>query len=103
MAEPYWSAREKFMKRRWFWSCYVAAVLLATAFISAQQPSTNSSNTLAFENGTILNSVYSNECFGFSLQYRQDGRSMTPSRPAAKRGMVLPTRTLSCYFLSEKT
>jgi TonB family protein len=55
------------MKRRWIWSCTVAAVLLATALSSAQQHGNNSSSTLAFENGTIVNGVYSNECFGFSL------------------------------------
>jgi TonB family protein len=55
------------MKRRWFWSRIVAAIVLGTVFCSAQQPSSDSSNTLVFENGTLVNGVYSNECFGFSL------------------------------------
>jgi TonB family protein len=54
------------MKRRWFCSCTVSAILLATALASAQ-PAKESSTTLAFENGTIVNGIYSNECFGFSL------------------------------------
>jgi TonB family protein len=57
------------MKHRWF--CTVAAGLLVTALTSAQQPVNDSpntlSNTLTFENGTLANGVYSNECFGFSL------------------------------------
>ncbi|HKM86693.1 MAG TPA: energy transducer TonB [Terriglobales bacterium] len=53
------------MKRRWFFT--VAAGLLATALSSAQQPGNDSPNALTFENGTLANGVYSNECFGFSL------------------------------------
>ena len=53
------------MKRRWF--CTVAAGLLTTVFTFAQQPGADSSNPLAFENGTIANGIYTNECFGFSL------------------------------------
>jgi TonB family protein len=53
------------MKRRWFLT--VAAGLLATALSSAQQPGNDSPNPLTFENGTLANGIYSNECFGFSL------------------------------------
>jgi TonB family protein len=71
------------MKRRWF--CAVAVGLLAAALTSAQQPGNDSpstpsnppsgtlssgrsaSGTLTFENGTVANGVYSNECFGFSM------------------------------------
>jgi hypothetical protein len=53
------------MKRRWF--CLVAVGLLTAAFTFAQQPGADSSNSQAFENGTIANGIYSNECFGFSL------------------------------------
>jgi TonB family protein len=102
MAEPYWSAREKFMKRRWFWSCYVAAVLLATAFISAQQPSTNSSNTLAFENGTILNSVYSNECFGFSLPIPAGWEINDTVTPGGKARYGSSDKDLILLFLERK-
>jgi TonB family protein len=55
------------VKRSWFWSCTIASILLGTALSSPQQPGNNSPKTLAFENGSILNGVYSNECFGFSL------------------------------------
>ncbi|MFZ0800081.1 MAG: energy transducer TonB [Terriglobales bacterium] len=54
------------MKRQWF--CVVGVGLLAATLASAQQPGNDSSNTLKFENGTIANGVYSNECFGFSFQ-----------------------------------
>lgn len=53
------------MKRRWF--CTIAAVLIAAALSSAQQPGNDSSSALTFENGTLANGVYSNECFGFSI------------------------------------
>jgi TonB family protein len=53
------------MKRRWF--CTVAIGLVAAALTSAQQPANDLSNPLTFENGTIANGIYSNECFGFSL------------------------------------
>ncbi len=53
------------MKRRWFFT--VAAGLLATALSSAQQTGNDSPNPLTFENGSLANGIYSNECFGFSL------------------------------------
>jgi TonB family protein len=77
MAGPCWWGRGSFMKHRWF--CAVGVGLLAAALTSAQQPGNDSSNapsspssntlsgTLTFENGTLANGVYSNECFGFSL------------------------------------
>jgi hypothetical protein len=41
--------------------------ILAHAFALAQQSSDSSSNTLAYENGSIANNTYTNECFGLSL------------------------------------
>ena len=49
------------------WFRFAAFVILAHALAWAQQPSDNSSNTLAYENGSITNNVYSNDCFGFSF------------------------------------
>ncbi|HKM46180.1 MAG TPA: energy transducer TonB [Terriglobales bacterium] len=46
---------------------FVAIVAISCAFAWAQPPSNGSSNALTFENGTVANGVYSNECFGFSL------------------------------------
>jgi TonB family protein len=45
---------------------FVAIAILTPALVWAQQPS-DSSTTLAFENGSIANNVYSNDCLGFSL------------------------------------
>jgi TonB family protein len=53
------------MKFAWF--RFAAFVILAHALAWAQQPSDNSSNNLAYENGSITNNVYSNDCFGFSF------------------------------------
>ncbi len=46
---------------------FVVIAVLTHAFARAQQPSNDSPNTLTFENGTVANGIYSNECFGFSL------------------------------------
>ncbi len=46
---------------------FFALVILVHAFVWAQQPSNASSPALAYENGSIANNVYTNECFGFSL------------------------------------
>jgi TonB family protein len=53
------------VKRCWF--CVLAAGIFVSALAGARQPSNDSSNALYFENGTIANSIYSNECLGFSL------------------------------------
>jgi TonB family protein len=53
------------MKFAWF--RLAALVILGHALAWAQQPSDNSSNTLAYENGSITNNVYTNDCFGFSF------------------------------------
>ncbi|MGD0508131.1 MAG: energy transducer TonB [Terriglobales bacterium] len=54
------------MKRGWLYA--VAALLFATTLTSAQQPGIDSSEVLGFENGAVANSIYTNECFGFSLR-----------------------------------
>ncbi len=46
---------------------FVAIIAMACGLAWAQQPGNGSSNTLTFENGTIANGIYSNECFGISL------------------------------------
>jgi len=46
---------------------FVAIVLMVCGLAWPQQPGNDSSNTLTFENGTIANGIYSNECFGISL------------------------------------
>jgi TonB family protein len=53
------------MKLAWFH--FIAFVILAHALAWAQQPSHDTSSVLAYENGSITNKVYTNECFGFSL------------------------------------
>ncbi|MGA7078205.1 MAG: energy transducer TonB [Terriglobales bacterium] len=45
---------------------FVVFVILAHAVVWAQ-PGNGSSDTLAFENGSIKDNLYTNECFGFSL------------------------------------
>jgi TonB family protein len=49
------------------WSCVLVAGIFVSALAGARQPSNDSSNALSFENGTIANGIYSNECLGFSL------------------------------------
>jgi TonB family protein len=46
---------------------FVVVAILAHAVVWAQQPGNGSSDTLAFENGSIKDNLYTNECFGFSL------------------------------------
>ena len=46
---------------------FVVFVILAHAVLWAQQPGNGSPDTLAFENGSIKDNLYTNECFGFSL------------------------------------
>ncbi len=53
------------MKHCWFY--VVALAILSSELAVARQPADDSANTLSFENGTIANGVYSNECLGFSL------------------------------------
>ena len=48
------------------WIQFVAMALLTPALVRAQQPG-NSSTTEAFENGSLANHVYANDCLGFSL------------------------------------
>ena len=48
------------------WIRFTAIAVLTSALVWAQQPS-NSSTTEAFENGSIANNVYTNDCLGFSL------------------------------------
>jgi TonB family protein len=52
------------MKR--VWALFLLSFALICSFAMAQ-PSHDASKTLAFENGTVTNDVYSNECLGFSL------------------------------------
>jgi hypothetical protein len=47
--------------------CFCACAVLACGVAGAQQPSNGSSDSQAYENGSIANNVYTNECFGFSL------------------------------------
>jgi len=46
---------------------FVVIAVLTHAFAWAQQPSHDSTNGLTFENGSVVNGIYSNERFGFSL------------------------------------
>lgn len=48
------------------WIRFTAIAVLTSALVWAQQPS-NSSTAGAFENGSIANNVYTNDCLGFSL------------------------------------
>ena len=77
------------MKRAWFCLVVIGALTQVLAF--AQQPSTSLSNALYFDNGTIANGIYSNECLGFSLPIpagwnlntqigRSDGKAMRHRR-----------------------
>ena len=51
---------------RILWIRFTAIAVLTSALVWAQQPS-NSSTAEAFENGSIANNVYTNDCLGFSL------------------------------------
>ncbi|MGO8987045.1 MAG: energy transducer TonB [Terriglobales bacterium] len=54
------------MKIRWFY--LVAAVVMSRAFCPGQQTDNGPAvTTLAYENGSIANNIYTNECFGISL------------------------------------
>jgi TonB family protein len=90
------------MKRRWFWSCTVAAIVLATALCSAQQPANHSSNTLAFENGTIVNGIYSNECFGFSLPIPAGWEINDTVTPGGKARHSSSDKDLILLFLEQQ-
>jgi len=57
--------QEKRMKLTWIH--FFAFAILVPAFVWAQQPSNGSSPTLAYEDGSITNNVYTNECLGISL------------------------------------
>ena len=48
------------------WMQFAAIALLAPALVWAQQPG-NLSTAMAFENGSLANNVYANDCLGFSL------------------------------------
>ena len=90
------------MKHCWFY--LVACAILSSAFAFAQQPANDSSNTLMFENGTITNGVYSNECLGFSLPILAGWASadgiMGPDRKATHNGRAL--QLLAVHPLGEK-
>jgi TonB family protein len=49
------------------WLRFVIGVILMQSLAWTQQSSDSAPNTLAYENGTIANNSYTNECFGFSL------------------------------------
>ena len=49
------------------WILLVVCLLGAQAFVLAQQQSNVTASQLAYEDGSIANNVYSNECFGFSF------------------------------------
>jgi TonB family protein len=51
---------------RILWIRFTAIAVLTSSLVWAQQPS-NSSTAEAFENGSIANNVYTNDCLGFSL------------------------------------
>jgi hypothetical protein len=53
------------MRLRWFFIFVVG--IFVSALVCAQPPSIDLSDALYFENGTIANGIYSNECLGFSL------------------------------------
>ena len=53
------------MKLAWFH--LIAFVTLAHTHAWAQQPSHDSSSVRAYDNRSITNNVYTNECSGFSL------------------------------------
>lgn len=53
------------MKR--VWGPFILFFALIQSFAVAQTPSHDTSKTLAFEDGTVSNGVYSNECLGFSF------------------------------------
>jgi TonB family protein len=46
---------------------FVVIAVLAHAYAWAQRLGNDSPHTLTFENGTVVNGIYSNECFGFAL------------------------------------
>jgi TonB family protein len=49
------------------WVHFVVIIILTRALMCAQQRDNDSPATLAYENGSIANDIYTNECFGFSL------------------------------------
>ena len=79
----------------------IVAVGLAASMLGfAQQPTTGSTHTLSFENGTIANGAYSNECFGFSLPIPagwEVNESVTPGGKARHRS----DKSLALLFLHQ--
>jgi TonB family protein len=80
------------MKRRWIG--LVVCALVAQPFVLAQQSSDAPANKLAYEDGSIANSVYSNECFGFSLPIPEGWQVRALGGAAEGKAMHLPGKKL---------
>jgi TonB family protein len=85
------------MKR--VWAFLLFSFTLTHSLAMAQQPSHDASNTLAFENGTVTNDVYSNECLGFSLPTPAGWQIEGQVAGTAMRATHLSGKNLGLLFL----
>jgi|HubBroStandDraft_1064217.scaffolds.fasta_scaffold00181_12 TonB family protein len=85
MAERCWWGREMYMKLAWSYA--VAFVVMTCGLALARQSGDGSLAAPAFENGGIINNVYTNECFGFSFAIPHGWQLSTQAMGADGRAM----------------
>src|SRR5271155_5866093 len=104
MAERCWWGKEKRegeTMRRWRFGM-VAVAILAPALVFAQLPGNDSSSALKFENGSIENGSYWNECLGFSLPMPAGWEVDSAVTPEGK-GKRLSAKSLVLLFLRQNS
>jgi len=89
------------VKRSWIHG--VAALFFATTLASAQQPSVESSDVLGFENGTIANGTYTNECFGFSFRIPAGWELTSQAVGAGLRARHVPGDVLVLLAIEQRS
>lgn len=85
------------------WLHAVAALLFAITLTSAQQPSVVSSDVLGFENGTIANGTYTNECFGFSFRIPAGWELTSQAVGAGLRARHVPGDVLVLLAIEQRS
>jgi TonB family protein len=100
MAAPCWRGKKEHMKLAW--SHVVSFVVMGCGIALAQQPSNGSSAMLAYENGRIENSVYTNECFGFSFAIPDGWHIITQALGNDAKGIHTGKGALVLLMLDQK-
>jgi TonB family protein len=92
--------KRKSMKHIWIPLAAVAVLSNAGAF--ARQTGTVFTDTLAFENGSIENEVYSNECFGFSFVIPDGWRLTTPAAAGEVKAIHTSRASLTLLTIDQQ-